>query len=730
MSVLTVTTTSDIVDAGDGVMSLREAVAAAGGGDKIVFEHGLSFFFQLNSPLVFRHGGKVTVDGSGFAINQNFGAIIGGSVVVKGKAHVTLENLAVFLTANGADGPNDPARGDPGANGKDGLGGASGSNQPGANGHDGGGGTDATEASGLPLPQGPAITNEGALKLKLVEISASIAGGDGGDGNIGGPGGAGGHGGSGAGTGDGAKAGSGGDGGNGSDAKDGASVVGAIINDGKLTLVDTQLRNIHVTAGDGGDGGPGAEGGFAGNGGYGGNGDQKGKNPGNGGNGGDGGNGGNGADGGNGGDAVAVLLNNGTVNVVGAAIVYDADAEAGKGGLAGEGGIGRPGGIGGLGGGPSAFDGLDGSDGSEGLAGADGKDGSAMLFDGAGSGSGAISEVAHFYEFYPRATPLTGVTLPQGSPSGDLTFDFGVQKFGDPSTEGSVGWKVVTDAGLSGSDFVGGRPHGRVHVSGSTASIHFALKDGAHIAHDTQFHVLLQNPSSDGVLGTNTDLTVHLLRVTNGADTVIGHGGHDDFSGFNGADRLSGRGGYDFLYGGNGADTLIGGGGGDQLFGNNGKDHLFGGTGNDNLNGGFSTENNADTLNGGSGDDTLFGGGGADRLTGAGGADQFVFYSSMDSHGRVRDLVTDFHRPQGDWFNLAFDADTNTPQLQSFTDAGTFLGQHAFTGKAGEVRYHYFQSQDVTRVYADTNGDRAADFAFDIAGKHTLHVTDFWDHFA
>jgi len=133
MTVLTVTTNDDVVDAGDGVMSLREAVAAAGGGDKIVFDHGLSSFFQLDSPLVFRHGGKVTVDGGGFVgVNQNFGAIIGGSVVVKGKAHVTLENLSVFLTADGADGPNDSARGDDGANGKRGLDGTG--NQPGTHG--------------------------------------------------------------------------------------------------------------------------------------------------------------------------------------------------------------------------------------------------------------------------------------------------------------------------------------------------------------------------------------------------------------------------------------------------------------------------------------------------------------------------------------------------------------------------------------------------------------------
>ncbi len=744
MSVLTVTTTNDVVNGGDGVTSLREAVAAAGNGDTIVFDHSLSGVFNLNSPLVFNGNARVTVDGSGFAINQNFGALLTGQVVVEGGAHVTLESLSIFLTTLGADGPNDPIAGDFGVNGTDGLSGPLGSNTPGTKGTDGGGGGDATIASGVPLPVGPALTNNGTLTLKYVEMSASMTGGDGGDGNKGGPGGEGGSGGYGAGTGNGADGGSGGDGGSGSNGLNGASVVGAILNTGKLTLMDTQLRDIHVTAGDGGDAGPGGEGGFSGNGGGGGGGDQKGQNPGNGANGGDGGNGGNGGDGGDGGDAVAALLNQGTVNVIGAAIVFRSDAEAGKGGLAGEGGIGRPGGVGGLGGGPGAITGLDGSDGSDGLVGADGKDGVAAIVSGDGTTSGKISMAVHYFEFNPHATPLTGVTLFNGKPDGRLDFGFGVEKFGDGFTAGDVGWKLTPHAGLTSNDFVGGHLYGRVDVPDDKAGFVITLKGVAEIAHDTQFDVSLRAPSGGDVLGFNKSLTVDLFRVTNGADQVIGADGHDELSGFGGADRLVGKGGYDFIYGGNGADTVLGGSGDDQLYGNSGADHLNGGTGVDYLNGGYGNDilNGAagddtlvgaggnDTLNGGYGDDTLVGSGGGDRQIGGMGADQFVFYSQNDSSAAARDVIVDFHRAQGDWMNLAFDADTNTAGLQNFADAGSFIGQQAFTGVAGQVRYHYVHQADVTRVFADTNGDGSADFSFDIAGKHILHVTDFWDHVA
>src|SRR5688572_8859583 len=80
------------------------------------------------------------------------------------------------------------------------------------------------------------------------------------------------------------------------------------------------------------------------------------------------------------------------------------------------------------------------------------------------------------------------------------------------------------------------------------------------------------------VIGTgNSELIDGADGVTNGMDTVFGHGGEDRIYGLGGADTLWGGDGDDRLYGGSGADTLNGG---------NNNDHLVGGSGGDTLNGG------------------------------------------------------------------------------------------------------------------------------------------------
>ena len=335
---------------------------------------------------------------------------------------------------------------------------------------------------------------------------------------------------------------------------------------------------------------------------------------------------------------------------------------------------------------------------------------------------------AHFFEFNHRLDPLTAVTLLHGTATRDISFGYTVIKYGDPSTAGGVGWTVTPQDGLDGSDFTGGRPHGRIHITGASGAAQFTLKAGAHVDHDAKFDVMLQAPSAGDVLGSYTDITVRLLHVTNHADQAIGGVGHDQLSTFGGADLVKGRAGYDWLDGGTGNDTLFGGTGDDQLIGGAGRDHLRGGAGNDTLYGDYGGTSGTDTLVGGAGDDLLIGGARADRLTGGAGADHFAFYASSESAGTARDLITDFHHAQGDWIDLAFDADTGTAGVQSFADVGSLIGHHGFDGTAGEVRYHYLARLDVTRVLADTTGDGNADFALDLAGKQALHLADLWGH--
>ena len=152
---------------------------------------------------------------------------------------------------------------------------------------------------------------------------------------------------------------------------------------------------------------------------------------------------------------------------------------------------------------------------------------------------------------------------------------------------------------------------------------------------------------------------------------------------------------HEVLYGTAKADTIAGGTGRDQIYGRAGNDRLFGDEGND-------------TLRGENGADKLVGGAGADKLYGGAGADTFIFKTVADSKvaAASRDTIFDFRSSQGDKVDLsAIDANAKAGGNQAFT----FIGDDAFSGKAGELRYQ--KSASDTYVYADVNGDRKADFA-------------------
>ena len=78
---------------------------------------------------------------------------------------------------------------------------------------------------------------------------------------------------------------------------------------------------------------------------------------------------------------------------------------------------------------------------------------------------------------------------------------------------------------------------------------------------------------------------IHILRGTNGPNTLTGTEGNDTLFGLGGNDTLSGGGGNDFLDGGAGDDSLTGGGGADTFSVNEGSDEVSDlGSGQDTLN--------------------------------------------------------------------------------------------------------------------------------------------------
>ena len=201
------------------------------------------------------------------------------------------------------------------------------------------------------------------------------------------------------------------------------------------------------------------------------------------------------------------------------------------------------------------------------------------------------------------------------------------------------------------------------------------------------------------------------------ANTITGNPGDNVLGGRLGDDTVSGGDGDDLLYGGGGSDSLVGDDGQDTLRGGFANDRLVGGGGDDRLLGG----NGNDRLNGNNGDDVLIGGLGKDVLFGQNDADSFVFTRVLDSTvGTTRDQIKDFSAADGDLIDLsAIDADANT----GADDAFTFIGNAAYSGIAGELRFTSYVTNSIIR--GDVDGDGVDDFQIAVAGVTTLSVGDF-----
>lgn len=229
-----------------------------------------------------------------------------------------------------------------------------------------------------------------------------------------------------------------------------------------------------------------------------------------------------------------------------------------------------------------------------------------------------------------------------------------------------------------------------------------------------------------GVRGTQGADTISSV-VVDGAvanNTMIGGGGNDTFivHGFNelviedekaGKDLVKSE--ADFTLGDNienltltGADNVTGTG--------NALANIVKGNGGDNA---LSGAGGRDKLAGGAGDDVLTGGRGLDTLSGSAGDDTFMFAKGDTGKAqKSADLIKDFS--DGDTIDLsAIDAVAGTGK----DDAFKFVGTHAFTKHAGQLRYATDHGD--TWIAGDTNGDAKVDVMIHLDHALQLGKGDF-----
>ena len=122
-----------------------------------------------------------------------------------------------------------------------------------------------------------------------------------------------------------------------------------------------------------------------------------------------------------------------------------------------------------------------------------------------------------------------------------------------------------------------------------------------------------------------------------------------------------------------------------------------------------------DTIIGSSGADRILGGNGKDHLTGGGANDMFDFNTIGQSKIGIADVIMDFVRGSDRIDLSTIDASTALAGNQAFP----FIGETAFTGVAGQLRIDTSQTGK-TVIYADTNGNKVADFQIELVGAHPL----------
>jgi len=126
-----------------------------------------------------------------------------------------------------------------------------------------------------------------------------------------------------------------------------------------------------------------------------------------------------------------------------------------------------------------------------------------------------------------------------------------------------------------------------------------------------------------------------------------------------------------------------------------------------------------DTISGGGGNDILVGGTGKDTLTGGSGSDDFDYNATNESTvGANRDIITDFAHNSDDMDVSSIDADLNVAGNQAFT----FIGNVAFTGTAGEVRFFTSGADVIVQVEIQGDGNQTADMEIQLTGAAAVGI--------
>ncbi|MDW9477917.1 protease [Sinorhizobium meliloti] len=281
--------------------------------------------------------------------------------------------------------------------------------------------------------------------------------------------------------------------------------------------------------------------------------------------------------------------------------------------------------------------------------------------------------------------------------------------YGNDVLMGAYGNDILIGGG-GGDSIDGGSGTDKASYAGASVGVTASLANPALNSNDATGDTYR---SIEGLIGS--DLEDRLLG-NSGVNTIEGGAGNDTVNGGAGADKLYGGLGVDTVsYAGSktgvvanlskavvntndaagdsysSVENLIGTGHADKLYGNTGVNIVAGGGGND-------------LLHGYAGNDVVQGGSGADQLYGGYGADRFVFKILTESSGNSFDTIFDFLTGEQDRVDLsAIDASASISGNQAFK----FISTAAFSGTTGELRY-VKQSSD-TYIYADVNGDKAAD---------------------
>jgi Ca2+-binding RTX toxin-like protein len=336
------------------------------------------------------------------------------------------------------------------------------------------------------------------------------------------------------------------------------------------------------------------------------------------------------------------------------------------------------------------------------------------------------------------------MALKQGGAGADLLFgtdyaDLILGNAGDDLLKGYGGNDVLN--GGSGADWmIGGVGGDNYYVDNAGDRVIENAGEGtdtvySSVDYELPDHVEKLHLTGAAVHGSGNALANMIYG--NGNDNMLwGQGGDDYLRGEAGDDILDGGDGSDELDGGAGADSMWGGGGnddfmvddlGDVVHGGSGSDQVWSsvdfwlpddaeelallsgsaviGAGNDSNNLIWGNENGNvlsgfggldairgyggdDIIDGGAGLDVLFGGTGRDVLTGGTGLDYFYWNSTAETGVTpgTADVIVDFNIAEGDRINLGYvDADVYTDGDQAFT----FIGQAAFSGTPGELRYYH-----------------------------------------